>query len=146
VATEEVLKYVRPVITVGPHGGSVTLTMETSEDMWFSADTAAKCQKHDYDFHLPHPDMLDVAKVQEELSMERPLAILEWDGKVGYVFAQQAKDKAKALGIKTGVQKKDWFPDHRHTKQVVDAVRKVVHAPWPNKPKDATCKVTLVEV
>jgi len=125
--------------------------METSEDMWFSADTAAKCQKHDYDFHLPHPDMLDVDKVQEELSMERPLAILEWDGKVKYVISPQVIEKACIVcGLEDfnelAEARQGWYPNHELTGDVVDAVRKVVHAPWPNKPKDATCKVTLVEV
>lgn len=116
----------------------------------------------DYDFHLPHPDMLDVAKIQEELSMEKPLAILEWDGKVKYVFAPSLIKKACSLKLgdtlfpwteshnsrmrHVGWPEDHWHEDHSKTKQVVQFVREVVNAPWPNKPEDPTCKVTLVEV
>ena len=98
-----------------------------------------------YDFVAGNDNMVDWDKIRNELSMERPIAIVQNENqRVAFVYATQIHEKATELGLGQMLQRTCWFGyTVKDIDKAIKQVRQVRNAAWPESPK--TYKVMVLD-
>ena len=89
-----------------------------------------------YDFVAGNDNMVDWDKIRNELSMERPIAVVKDEDRVAFVYATQIHEKATELGLSQMLRRTCWFGyTAKDIDQAIRHVRHVRNASWPESPK-----------